>query len=63
VERVNEGSRRRHGIWADYRDAAADLRAKRDRMIVEGRAHPDDKFIIICWQDWGLECDFPREGD
>jgi hypothetical protein len=52
LERANEKSRQFQGIWADYGDTQADLDAKRDLMIAEGRAHPDDKFFIICWQDW-----------
>jgi len=51
-EQINKGSRQWHGIWAEYGNTHADLDAKRDLMIAEGRAHPDDKPIIICWQDW-----------
>jgi hypothetical protein len=57
AERAIEKSRRRHGIWANRGDTYADIDAKRDRMIAQGRARPDDEFFTICWLDWEPEKD------
>jgi hypothetical protein len=38
-------------LWVDHRDTPADTQAKRDRMIAEGRAHPDDIFVPVRWKN------------
>jgi hypothetical protein len=48
--RVDQETRRLHTIWAEWDDTKAELQAKRDRMIAEGKALPDDKFIYIGWR-------------
>ena len=39
-----------HLLWVDLRDTPADTQAKRDRLIAEGRAQPDDTFVHIRWK-------------
>jgi hypothetical protein len=39
-----------HMLWVHHRDTSADTQAKRDRLIAEGRAHPDDTFVHIRWK-------------
>jgi hypothetical protein len=41
---------RTHLLWVDHRDTPADTQAKRDRLIAEGRAHPDDTFVRVRWK-------------
>jgi len=41
---------RTHLLWVDHRDTPADTEAKRDRLIAEGRAHPDDIFVRVRWK-------------
>jgi hypothetical protein len=41
---------RTHLLWVDDRDAPADTQAKRDRLVAEGRAHPDDTFVHVPWK-------------
>jgi hypothetical protein len=41
---------RTHMLWVHDRDAPADTQAKRDRLIAEGRAHPDDTFVHVRWK-------------
>jgi hypothetical protein len=42
---------RTHLLWVDHRDTPADTEAKRDRLIAEGRAHPDDIFVPVRWKN------------
>ena len=37
-------------IWKDASDTPADVEAKRDRLIGEGTAQADDKFIYVRWR-------------
>jgi len=37
-------------IWKDPGDTPADIEAKRDRLLAEGTAQADDKFIHIRWR-------------
>jgi len=37
-------------LWVDARDTPADIDAKRDRMIADGRARPDDTFVQVRWK-------------
>ena len=37
-------------IWKDPGDTPADVAAKRDRLIGEGTAQADDKFIYVRWR-------------
>jgi hypothetical protein len=37
-------------LWVHHRDTPADTQAKRDRLIAEGRAHPDDTFVHVRWK-------------
>ena len=37
-------------IWKDASDTSADVEAKRHRLIAEGRAQADDKFIYVRWR-------------
>lgn len=50
AERVYADSRRLHAIWADHHETPADLARKRDRLISQGRASPDDKFVYVGWR-------------
>jgi hypothetical protein len=37
-------------LWVHHGDTPADTQAKRDRLIAEGRAQPDDTFVHIRWK-------------
>ena len=37
-------------LWVDARDTPADIEAKRNRLIVAGRAHADDTFVHVRWK-------------
>ena len=41
---------RTHLLRVDLRDTPADIDAKRDRMIADGRARPDDTFVQVRWK-------------
>jgi hypothetical protein len=41
---------RTHMLWVHHRDTPADTQAKRDRLIAEGRAHPEDTFVHVRWK-------------
>jgi hypothetical protein len=41
---------RTHMLWVHHGDTPADTQANRDRLIAEGRAHPDDTFVHIRWK-------------
>jgi hypothetical protein len=41
---------RTHMLWVHHGDTPADTQAKRDRLIAEGRAHPDDTFVHVRWK-------------
>jgi hypothetical protein len=41
---------RTHMLWVHHGDTPADTQAKRDRLIAEGRAQPDDTFVHIRWK-------------
>jgi len=48
AERVNKPDWRPwHTLIGKYGDTEADFDARRDRMIAEGKALPDDEFIYI----------------
>ena len=44
---------RAHALWVDERDTPADIDAKRDRLIAEGRARPGDTFVCVRWKRAG----------
>jgi hypothetical protein len=50
LEQTRARERRAFFIWKDPCDTPADVEAKRDRLIAEGTAQPDDKFIYIRWR-------------
>ncbi len=50
LEKTRTRERRVFFIWEDLWDTPADVAAKRDRLIAEGTAHADDKFIHIRWR-------------
>ena len=37
-------------IWKDPGETPADIEAKRDRLLAEGTAQADDKFIYVRWR-------------
>jgi hypothetical protein len=41
---------RTHMLWVHHGDTPADTQAKRDRLIAQGRAHPEDTFVHIRWK-------------
>jgi hypothetical protein len=50
VEKTHARERRVFFIWKAPWDTPADVEAKRDRLIAEGTARPDDEFIHIRWR-------------
>jgi hypothetical protein len=50
LEKARARERRTFFIWKDPGDTAADVEAKRDRLIAEGTAQADDEFIYIRWR-------------
>src|SRR6516162_7798780 len=50
LEKTHARERRVFFIWKDPGDTPADVAAKRDRLIGEGTAQADDKFIYVRWR-------------
>ena len=50
VEKTHARARRTCFIWKDPWDTPADVEAKRNRLLAEGTAQADDKFIHIRWR-------------
>ena len=50
LEQMRAREPRTFFIWKDLWDTPADVEAKRDRLIAEGTAQADDKFIYIRWR-------------
>ena len=50
LEKTHARERRVFFVWEDLWDTPADVAAKRDRLIAEGTARADDKFIHIRWR-------------
>ena len=50
LEKTRTRERRVLFIWEDLWDTPADVEAKRDRLIAEGTAQADDKFIYVRWR-------------
>jgi hypothetical protein len=50
LEKARARGRRTFFIWKDPGDTPADIEAKRDRLLAEGTAQADDKFIHIRWR-------------
>ena len=50
LEKTQARERRVFFIWKDPGDTPADVGAKRDRLIAEGTAQADDKFIYVRWR-------------
>ena len=50
LEKTRAREPRTFFIWKDLWDTPADVEAKRNRLIAEGTAQADDKFIYIRWR-------------
>jgi hypothetical protein len=50
IEQTRAREPRTFFIWKDASDTPADVEAKRDRLIAEGTAQADDKFIYVRWR-------------
>jgi hypothetical protein len=42
--------RRTHLIWWDEEEIERDVRLRVERMIAQGKAHPDDRFFYVSWR-------------
>ena len=36
--------------WDDEEESESDVRLRAERMIAQGRAHPDDRFFYVSWR-------------
>ena len=50
VEKARAREPRTFFIWKDPGDTPADIEAKRHRLLAEGTAQADDKFIYVRWR-------------
>jgi hypothetical protein len=51
VEKPLRRERRTHVIWWDAEEESeSDVRLRVERMIAQGKAHPDDRFFYVSWR-------------
>ena len=51
VEKPLRRERRTHVIWWDEEEESeSDVRLGVERMIAQGKAHPDDRFFYVSWR-------------
>jgi hypothetical protein len=50
VEKIRVRERPIHLLWVDDGDTDADVEEQRNRLIADGRASADDRFIRIGWR-------------
>jgi hypothetical protein len=49
LEKPLRRERRTHLIWWDEEEES-DVRLRVERMIAQGKAHPDDRFFYVSWR-------------
>jgi hypothetical protein len=49
-EKPPRRERRTHVIWWDEEQSESDVRLRVERMIAQGKAHPDDRFFYVSWR-------------
>ena len=50
LEKPPRRERRTHVIWWDEEESERDVRLRVERMIAQGKAHPDDRFFYVSWR-------------
>jgi hypothetical protein len=51
LEKPLRRARRTHLIWWDEEEEIeSDVRLRVERMIAQGKAHPDDRFFYVSWR-------------
>ena len=50
LEKPLRGERCRHLIWWEEEESESDVRLRVERMIAQGKAHPDDRFFYVSWR-------------
>jgi hypothetical protein len=50
LEKPLRRERRTHLIWWDEEESESHVRLRVERMIAQGRAHPDDRFFYVSWR-------------
>jgi hypothetical protein len=51
LEKTHAEEPRTHFLFVAADDSDAEIEAQRDRLIAEGKASANDRFIPFCWQD------------
>jgi hypothetical protein len=50
LEKPPRRERRTHLIWWDEEESERDVSLRVERMIAQGKAHPDDRFFYVSWR-------------
>jgi hypothetical protein len=50
LEKIRESRRKTHFRWVKQHDTDADLEEWRNRLIAEGEARADDRFVYLRWK-------------
>ena len=50
LEKPLRRERRSHLIWWEEEESESDIRLRVERMIAQGKAHPDDRFFYVSWR-------------
>ena len=50
LEKPLRCERCRHLIWWEEEESESDVRLRVERMIAQGKAHPDDRFFYVSWR-------------
>ena len=50
LEKPLRRERRSHLIWWEEEESESDVRRRVERMIAQGKAHPDDRFFYVSWR-------------
>ena len=50
LEKPPRRERRTHLIWWDEKESESGVRLRVERMIAQGKAHPDDRFFYVSWR-------------
>ena len=50
LEKPLRRERRTQLIWWDEKESESGVRLRVERMIAQGKAHPDDRFFYVSWR-------------
>ena len=50
LEKPLRRERRSLLIWWEEEESESDVRLRVERMIAQGKAHPDDRFFYVSWR-------------